>query len=268
MKLTKKLTSLLLAIVMCLTLGIPALAAEDVSGSVNEIHGNLTENNRFSMVGKKSGLLSDVYVYEGVSSSGIEERITETVYRNGEITLLFEEGTLQNVVKIFPSGDLYLDGNLVTVTRSIKTEGGVTGISPQVGYQHISSQTSLWPGADYSSFQYTESTSVNLEEAVSSLTETAFAIVISHVFAPLAFVSATLEITGLITAALAVYHAALVEKNPTSRYAYIVNSVYTTPTLVNPPNQYFLYTLRYYRGANYSGYVTGEVTYGALVQGI
>ena len=29
MKLTKKLTSLLLAIVMCLTLGIPALAAED-----------------------------------------------------------------------------------------------------------------------------------------------------------------------------------------------------------------------------------------------
>ena len=44
-----KFTSLLLAIVMCLTLGVPALAANDVSDSTDYLHELLTSDGSMSL---------------------------------------------------------------------------------------------------------------------------------------------------------------------------------------------------------------------------
>lgn len=264
-----KFTSLLLAIVMCLTLGVPALAANDVSDSTDYLHELLTSDGSMSLKSVKNGFISSVYVYEGKAPSGAAEKVTETVYRNGEISLHFEEGTLTNYVQLIPSGEIYLDGNLVTATR--RSIDGNTGdvVTPHVGYQHISSQTSLWANATYSNYKYTEHCDIELGNRITSITLRAFIVIVSHAYPPLGFAAG---VVGTVNLGVDAYYNAMKIWQPNSWYAYIEKDVYTTPTMVNPPNQYFKYYSRYYQEKNsdgtYSKLVDSDITYGALMQGL
>ena len=172
-------------------------------------------------------------------------------------------------MRLLPSGKIYLDGNPVTVTRRILDGTAEEVAAPRVGYQHISSQTSLWPNATYSNYKYTEHCDIELGNKFAGLTLKAFIIIVSRAYPPLGF---ALSVAGTINLGANAYYNAMKIWQPDSWYAYIEKDVYTTPTMVNPPNQYFKYYSRYYQEKNsdgtYSKLVDSDITYGALVQGV
>ena len=171
-------------------------------------------------------------------------------------------------MRLLPSGKIYLDGNPVTVTRRIIDGTAEEVAAPRVGYQHISSDASLWPNATYPTYQYTEDVDIGLDKKIDRITLKAFATLVSIAYPPLGFAAKAVYYTAL---ALSIYHNYMQENSPAAETVYIRKAVYTTATLVNPPNQYFQYVSSYYHtsnNGNYTGYVVSDTTYGALMQGL
>ena len=107
----KRFTSLLLAIVMCLSLGVPALAAEKPATESSEL-----ESRYAGMRGNVEYLEDGETVYTIHYSTGATETATRTVLNDGSIAYVCEGASGQSVVTLSADGKILLDGHKVRHT--------------------------------------------------------------------------------------------------------------------------------------------------------
>ena len=120
----KRFTSLLLAIVMCLSLGVPALAAEKPATESSELESRYAgmpvcryESILLAMSSGNVEYLEDgETVYTIHYSTGATETATRTVLNDGSIAYVCEGASGQSVVTLSADGKILLDGHKVRHT--------------------------------------------------------------------------------------------------------------------------------------------------------
>lgn len=182
--------------------------------------------------------------------------MTTDSYTLKQYEATYDNEITDNITEIYHD-----DGNITIVCEITQT----VDVEPRAGSQHIDSETSLLGGANYTKYCYDEIYSVDLGKAYANLVFSAFILIITLKWP---FISAPLAV---VLEGVKLYFAHMQEKRSTYQYAYIKTSVYTTPTISNPPYQYFKY-YSYYYADKVSGelkfLITSDISYGALVPGI
>lgn len=88
--------------------------------------------------------------------------------------ILFRKGTLTNEVLITPNEDIYLDGNLVTVSTT--TQGAeLSSISPRAYYEYWDYDTTAFATGPYDKNKTTKETTVALQQKIGQVTLSAVA---------------------------------------------------------------------------------------------
>lgn len=275
MKLTKKLTSLLLAIVLCLSLGAPALAVEEPVKESSE------QENRYERIlwamsgGNVEYLENGKAVYTIHYSTGATETATRTVLNDGSIAYVCEDGNRRSVVSLTNDGTILLNGHEVkhTVTNLYTCENADvlrTEIHPaRVGRMEVFYTTPV-SGVTFSTEPINEDYHVVefSDDDLENLTLTVAISICIVAFTPTVvidfdFVSNCMTILISILSEFPSRHAL----GKAINFGANIRQ-FTTPTITDPYNQYFKYVFLYDEPTDQGIRKRLETVYSTLTQGL
>ena len=259
----KRFISLLLTIVMCLTLGIPALAAEEPVTESSELESQYESVLLAMSGGNVEYLENGETVYTIRYSTGATETATRTILDDGSIVSLTDDG------KILLNGhevkhkvtNLYTSENVDLLQAEIH--------QARVGRMEVFHTTPV-SGVVFSAKPIVENYHF-VEFSDDDLTNLTLTVAISVCI--LAFNPTVVLDFDFISTCMTVLTSILVKLPPQHALGKAVDfgatiSKYTTPRITDPYNQYFKYVFSYRDPTVTSTRELPEVIYSTLTQGL
>ena len=273
----KRFTSLLLTIVMCLTLGIPALAAEEPVTESSELESQYESVLLAMSGGNVEYLENGETVYTIRYSTGATETATRTILDDGSIAYVCEDGNRRSIVSLTDDGKILLNGHEVKhKVTNLYTSENVDLLQAEIHQARVGRMevfhTTPVSGVVFSAKPIPIVENYHFVEfSDDDLTNLTLTVAISVCI--LAFNPTVVLDFDFISTCMTVLTSILVKLPPQHALGKAVDfgatiSKYTTPRITDPYNQYFKYVFSYRDPTVTSTRELPEVIYSTLTQGL